>query len=229
MSETLVPLESNPEVLNKFLQKLGVPATWNIVDVMSLDPDMLSFVPRPVLAVMLLFPTSESYEQHKKKEEANILSEGQEVSKKIFYIKQNISNACGTVALVHSVANNVDKIQLSDGHMKKFIDEASALDAVGRGSLLDISEGIISAHKELAQEGQTNTPRAEDPVNHHFITFVHRDGAIYELDGRKAFPVNHGPTTDDSLLEDAAEVCKKFMARDPDELRFTVMALAAAD
>lgn len=29
-------------------------------------------------------------------------------------------------------------------------------------------------------------------------------------------------------LQDAAEVCKKFMARDPQELRFTVVALSKA-
>ncbi|XP_026732250.1 ubiquitin carboxyl-terminal hydrolase [Trichoplusia ni] len=228
-SETLIPLESNPEVMNKFLQKLGVPSQWAIVDVMGLEPEMLSWVPRPVLSVMLLFPTSDPYEEHKQKEESDILSKGQEVSSNIFYMKQYISNACGTVALVHSVANNTDKIDLTEGHMKSFLDEAKELDAPARGKLLEKCEGIIKAHKELAQEGQTNTPSAEEPVNHHFITFVHKDGALYELDGRKAFPINHGPTTPDTLLEDAAKVCKEFMARDPNEVRFTVIALAASD
>lgn len=228
-SETLIPLESNPEVMNKFLQKLGVPTNWNVVDVMGLDPEMLAWVPRPVLAVMLLFPTSDPYEQHKQKEESEILTKGQEVSKEVFYMKQNLSNACGTIALVHSVANNTDKIQLTDGAMKMFLDEAKGLDAAARGALLEKTESIINAHKELAQEGQTNTPGADDPVNHHFITFVHKDGVLYELDGRKAFPVNHGPTTQDTLLEDAAKICKEFMARDPQEVRFTVVALTASD
>ncbi|XP_028035042.1 ubiquitin carboxyl-terminal hydrolase [Bombyx mandarina] len=228
-TETLVPLESNPDVLNKFLQKLGVPNKWNIVDVMGLDPETLSWVPRPVLSVMLLFPISDAYENHKKTEENEILSKGQEVSGNIFYMKQNISNACGTIALVHSVANNTDIIELSDGHMQKFLNEAKGLDATARGKLLEKSEGIINAHKELAQEGQTNTPSAEDPVNHHFISFVHKDGALYELDGRKAFPVNHGPTSQETLLEDAAKICKEFMARDPNEVRFTVIALVASD
>lgn len=228
-AESLVPLESNPEVMNKFLQKLGVPNKWNVVDVMGLEPEMLSWVPRPVLAVMLLFPTSDAYSEHKQKEESEILAKGQEVSNNVFYMKQKLSNACGTVALVHGVANNTDKIELSEGHLKKFLEDAKSLDATARGDLFVNSEGIITAHKELAQEGQTNTPSAEDPVIHHFVTFVHKDGTLYELDGRKAFPINHGPTTVDSLLEDAAKVCKGFMARDPNELRFTVMALTAAD
>lgn len=229
MSENLVPLESNPEVLNKFLQKLGVSSKWNMADVMGLDSELLSFVPRPVLAVMLLFPISDTYEQHKKTEEADILSKGQEVSDDLFYMKQKITNACGTVALVHGVANNTDKIELSDGPLKKFLDEAKNKDPSDRGTLFVQSEGIINAHKELAQEGQTNTPQADEPVNHHFITFVQKDGILFELDGNKAFPINHGPTTEDSLLEDAAKVCQEFMARDPNEVRFTVMVLTASD
>lgn len=55
----------------------------------------------------------------------------------------------------------------------------------------------------------------------------HVDGHLYELDGRKAFPINHGPSTADTVLEDATAVVKKFMERDPEELRFTIIALAA--
>jgi Ubiquitin carboxyl-terminal hydrolase, family 1 len=52
------------------------------------------------------------------------------------------------------------------------------------------------------------------------------DGCLYELDGRKPAPVNHGATSPDTLLQDAVEVVSQFMARDPTELRFTIVALA---
>ena len=35
-------------------------------------------------------------------------------------MKQTISNACGTVALLHSVANNTDSIKLKEGALKVF-------------------------------------------------------------------------------------------------------------
>ncbi|KAL6484745.1 hypothetical protein MHYP_G00067900 [Metynnis hypsauchen] len=71
-------------------------------------------------------------------------------------------------------------------------------------------------------------PGLDEKVDLHFIAFVNVEGDLYELDGRKPFPIAHGKTTEDSFLEDAAEVCKKFMARDPQELRFTVVALSKA-
>lgn len=42
--------------MNKFLQKLGVPPKIQVVDVYSLDPELLAVVPQPVLALLLLFP-----------------------------------------------------------------------------------------------------------------------------------------------------------------------------
>lgn len=49
------------------------------------------------------------YEQHRMKQDAEIKEKGQVVSPDVYYMKQYIQNACGTVALIHSVANNLDK------------------------------------------------------------------------------------------------------------------------
>lgn len=66
------------------------------------------------------------------------------------------------------------------------------------------------------------------------------DGCVYECDGRKEFPINHGTagdilnttvdaTSDNKLLEAAiAIIQREFMSVDPNELRFTFVALTDA-
>jgi len=39
-----LPLESNPEVLNPFVQRLGVSGDWGFADVFGLDPELLMMV-----------------------------------------------------------------------------------------------------------------------------------------------------------------------------------------
>ena len=36
----------------------------------------------------------------------------QDVSPNVYFMKQTIGNACGTVAIVHSIANNMDVLEL---------------------------------------------------------------------------------------------------------------------
>jgi len=223
MSSSWLPLQSNPDILTKYLQKLGVSDDWNVVDVLGFDAELLDFVPKPVKALILLFPCSEKYEQHRQAEDEKLKENIPQYPKDLFYLKQTIANACGTCALIHAVANNKD-IPLNDGILKKFLDAAQDLSPEDRGKLLEADTGFTDAHKSLALEGPPDS-NPELSENQHFIALVQKDGELYELDGRKSFPIRHGSTSNETFLEDAAKVCKEFIARDPDELRFTVGAI----
>jgi hypothetical protein len=48
--------------MNSFLRKMGVPAAWEINDVYGLEPELLSVLPQPVLALLLLFPINDKAE-----------------------------------------------------------------------------------------------------------------------------------------------------------------------
>jgi ubiquitin carboxyl-terminal hydrolase L3 len=147
----------------------------------------------------------------------------------VYFIKQTIGNACGTIAILHAICNNQDKLEFDDGYLKEFIAKTRTMSPEERGAHLEKDEGITEAHEGSAQEGQTEAPKRDASVDLHFIALVLQEGHIYELDGRKPFPINHGPSTLEGFLQDAAKVCRNFMARDPNELRFTVVALASND
>ncbi|XP_051783271.1 ubiquitin carboxyl-terminal hydrolase isozyme L3 isoform X2 [Erpetoichthys calabaricus] len=218
-----LPLEANPD----FLKHLGLRPSWQFGDVYGLDPELLSMVPKPVCAVLLLFPVTEKYESYRQEEESKINSQGQKISSEVYFMKQTISNACGTIGLIHAVANNQDKLEFeSTSALKKFLNESRSMAPEERASYLEKDESIRVTHECSAQEGQTEAPSIDEKVDLHFIAIVNVSGCLYELDGRKPFPIVHGNTTEDTFLQDAAEVCKKFMARDPEELRFTVVALS---
>lgn len=54
-------LEANPE-LTKPVSQLGLHPNWQFVDVYRMDPELLSMIPRPVCALLLLLPITEKYE-----------------------------------------------------------------------------------------------------------------------------------------------------------------------
>lgn len=221
-----VPLESNPEVMTKFLHQLGVENKWSFVDVFSLDPEFLAILPKSVIALILLYPISEKSESFKK--EVDQKDTGGKQSN-VYHLEQFISNACGTVALIHCIANKLDVIKLEDGDLKRFLMETKDLSSCERGKKLQEAQFISDTHEHLAQEGQTEAPPEGEKIIHHFIAFIEKDGAIYELDGRNPNPINHGPSSPEMFIEDAARVCREYMSRDPDEVRFTMMALGEAE
>ncbi|XP_029444724.1 ubiquitin carboxyl-terminal hydrolase isozyme L1 [Rhinatrema bivittatum] len=217
-------MEINPEMLNKVLAKLGVVGGWRFVDVLGLEPDSLGSVPSPVCSLLLLFPLTSQHENFREKQIEEL--KGQETSPKIYFMKQTIGNSCGTIGLIHAVANNKANVDLGDTSiLKRFLTETSSLSPEERASCLEKDEAIKAIHDAIAQEGQC---RVEDGVNFHFIIFINVEGNLYELDGRMPFPVNHGSTSEKSLLQDAAKICRQFTSREKGEVRFSAVALSKA-
>jgi len=145
----------------------------------------------------------------------------------VYFMKQTIRNACGTIALIHAVANNREEIKFSDGSLlKAFLEETASLEPGEKGKRLETNADFANTHDSSAHEGQTSAPDFHDAIDFHFVAFVEKEGRLLELDGRKKGPVDHGPASRDSLLEDSAAVCRKFMAKNPECVTFVAVALA---
>ncbi|XP_074520729.1 ubiquitin carboxyl-terminal hydrolase isozyme L1 [Halichoeres trimaculatus] len=201
------------------MSSLGVGEGWRFVDVVGLEGDQLNTVPKPCCSLMLLFPLTQQHESFRKQQADKISGDAE-----AYFLKQTGDNSCGTIALLHTVANNKNKLTFdSSSILKKFLDETANMSAEDRAKHLEKNQAICDAHNDVAQQGQCR-PEA-DKVNFHFIAFVNVNGQLYEFDGKMNGPVNHGATKDDSFVKDAAKVCRGFMEREQGEVRFSAVAL----
>lgn len=102
-----IPLEANPQLMSDLLHRLGLSAELGVHDVYSLhDADMLGFVPRPALALLLVFPVSAAYESYRLAEDAATPEySGKGEGEPVVWFRQTIRNACGLMGLLHATAN----------------------------------------------------------------------------------------------------------------------------
>lgn len=221
----VVPLESNPEVFTDFAHKLGLSPLLAFTDIFSLDdPDMLAFLPRPLQAVILLFPVTEAYESFKDTENVENLD-----NTKVIWMKQIVKNACGLYALLHVLLNIKDGFIVQQSAVSNFRQNIMQGNANAVTLVQNIAREIYSG---FSQQGQTEAPPAEENVELHFVCFVKRPEGIYELDGRRAGPVllEKGPGNSDDILDDDCVKLrvKKYMSLVSGEnaLNFAMMGLA---
>ncbi|POM67699.1 Ubiquitin carboxyl-terminal hydrolase, partial [Phytophthora palmivora] len=72
------PLESNPDVMNAYVEKMGFPTSlFSFCDVLSTEEWALGMVPTPVVGVIMLFPIKPHTEEADKEEAARIEKDGQ--------------------------------------------------------------------------------------------------------------------------------------------------------
>lgn len=135
-----------------------------------MSEDLLSILPQPVIAVMFLFPINDK---------TNVLYEklmnshkSEPHSKSLFFIKQTIDNACGTMALLHSILNNLSVCQpVKDSMLDKYYHGALSKTPKERADLLEDNKELAESHEQCAQNGSTE---ADMDTNNHFICFMYR-------------------------------------------------------
>lgn len=221
-------LESNPALMNHYLRQMGFSTDlYELVDVFSTESWALDMIPQPVAAVVMLYPLTD--QQVSKETDTNVV-DPQSVPG-VWFIKQRIGNACGTIGLLHAVMNVPEGLRTfqSGSWLQEFAaDCPPMLDPVAKAERLESDETIATLHDAAtsSESNQTDRGNLDDKLITHFIALIESGGILYELDGRKTGPVSHGPTTPMTLLQDSCKVVKKYMENDPEEMRFTIIALA---
>lgn len=231
--------------MTSLVHKLGLSPELSWHDVFSIDdPSLISFVPRPAHALLLVFPTSKAYQAHRAEEDSALPEySGSGKEEEVLWFKQTIGNACGLMGLLHAVTNGMTRdligmlatrnavhqatTCLADVFaiapatpLANLITDAIPLSPLERTKLLETSDSLASAHASAAATGDTEAPAADASIDLHFVAFVKTpENNLWELDGSRKGPLNRGklPADEDVLGETALSLGpRKFMKREAD-------------
>ncbi|CEM39732.1 unnamed protein product [Vitrella brassicaformis CCMP3155] len=219
-----LPLEADPSLLTEYIQLLGGPAV-RCVDVLSTDEWALQLIPRPVHALLLAFPTDGS-----RQDTPAAAATEDNGDQKVWFSRQTIGGACGTMAVLHAMANLTHRLSVANGgFLERFLAHTANLSPQQRAEAIEKSAELARLHTSVEERGQSTLPERGQRVGTHYAAFVAVGGTLYELDGRKSGPVDHGETNEEGFLRDCVAVARGLMARRPDEMRFAMIAVVPAD
>ena len=170
-------------------------------------------VRHPISAVIVLFPMTEKVARKRRQLHSDSVSlmgksdvDSTSSDEGVWYIKQRIRNACGTIAVLHALANTPSSIQdisirpssWLHSFLQKYPASASPID---KANALENDTTIETFHEDATNDGQTSRGNIEDNIDMHFVTFVHVNGKLYELDGRvEQGAICHGKTSQEDLI-----------------------------
>ncbi|THU98639.1 cysteine proteinase [Dendrothele bispora CBS 962.96] len=229
-----VPLESNPEVFNKWASQAGLDTSSDCFnDLYSLDPEMLAMIPRPVKAVILVFPWEEARYRRAAEDERLAKEGGPKIDENVFWMKQTIHNACGAMAMIHGIANSDVKL-LPSSPLQILLDECRNKPTSERPKVLENSPKFAEIHASVANAGQCRPAETDEHPDQGYICFVVAPGPknsegssqsrVVELDGGRAGPVDRGECGDDLLLAVVRLVKEEFIGKSG-SIKFNMMYL----
>jgi hypothetical protein len=236
-SEAWEPLEGTPRVFNALAQHLGLNTDqWHFADVLALEEDM---VPDECAALILLYPTAsrigvESSSSSETRRKCTAVS-GLDRASEIAFWKQVVGGTCGTLAVTHAIANALpchEALAKSSPCSPTVVENFTKgnLSMVERSHLFVTSEVVRQAHQAAVQVTIGGNGEAGIRQGYHFVTFVHRSGCLWEIDGRRSGPTClQDCTCQESFVADALAHVRSMLAtsrfNEQQVLRCSVVAL----
>lgn len=212
-------IESDPGVFHELLQDFGVKDV-SLEELWSLDADSFTPFAKPIYGLFFLF----KYQKRTRTGggEDAVVPDG------LFFAHQVISNACGTLALLH-VVMNADGIDAGPvlGDFRAFTE---GMDPTMRGMALEQCDPIRTAHNSFARPEpflHEDRQAGDDDDVFHFIAYVPKGGVVYELDGLAAGPVSLGtvPEGGDWIPVATRQLEMRIAEYSASEIRFNLLAL----
>jgi len=216
-------IESDPGVFTDLIHGFGADGV-QVEEIFSLDDDSLQHM-KPCHGLIFLFKWQQTDTSNE-----NVVKDSR--LEEIFFARQVITNACATQAIVSVLLNaNHEDVQLGST-LGKFKEFAQAFDPQLRGFTLSNSDQIRNVHNSFARQQlfEIESPNDEkDKDAFHFIAYIPFKGRLYELDGLKEGPIDHGPIPEGTEWTDVARpvVQQRMQKYSADEIHFSLMAVVS--
>lgn len=238
MPKLFAVLENNPQVMNQLAYTLGLDKSLAFYDIYSLDdPDLLAFIPRPALALLVIIPLTPTWHEARTaedKDKPDYAGKGED--EPVIWFKQTIGNACGSIGLTHALLNSDASKRIRSGStLDQIRTEALPKSMMERAKVLEDSDAFEKAHADAVKLGDTEapTPESDKHTGQHFVAFVKgKDGHLWELEGSRKGPLDRGLLRDDedvlspAALEKGLGRLMRIEAEKGGDLRFSAIALA---
>lgn len=216
-------MENDPGVLTQLIKNFGVKGV-QVVELWSIEDSIFEQL-RPVHGLIFLFRFIQNEEPPGPMVRDSRLE-------KIYFSKQIINNACTTQAAV-TILLNCNHPDIDIGvELAKLKDFSMSLDPVMRGLAFSNCLTVKNAHNAMAQqiiyEGKSKPVPTEDE-GYHFIGYMPIDGKLYELDGMRDGPIDHGSIAPKQDWLDVVRpiIMKRITYYTEGEIYFNLMAVVS--
>lgn len=233
MNKGWLELESDPGLFTLLVEDFGVKG----VQVEEIY-DLQSKVQSPVYGFIFLFKWIEERRSRRKVntlvDETSVIDE--EIVNDMFFAHQLIPNSCATHALL-SVLLNCSGVELGTtlSRMKAF---TKGFSPESKGYAIGNAPELARAHNSHARPEPRHLPEKLNGISavrtmeaFHFVSYVPIKDRLFELDGLKAYPIDHGPWGEEEEWTDKArrvimERIGLATAGEPyHDIRFNLMAV----
>nr|C4A0D9.1 RecName: Full=Ubiquitin carboxyl-terminal hydrolase BAP1; AltName: Full=BRCA1-associated protein 1 [Branchiostoma floridae] len=235
MNKGWLELESDPGLFTLLVEDFGVKGV-QVEEIYDLSKP----IEGPVYGFIFLFKWSEERRSRRKvgpsMEESFVVDE--DIVNDMFFAQQLIPNSCATHALL-SVLLNCPQISLGSTltRLKYF---TRGMGPESKGWAIGNVPEIARAHNSHARPEPRHLPEKQTGISSvrtaeafHFVSYVTTNDRLFELDGLKPYPIDHGPWGE---KEDWTEKFRRVISErignatggeNGHDIRFNLMAVVA--
>ncbi|XP_073961115.1 LOW QUALITY PROTEIN: ubiquitin carboxyl-terminal hydrolase isozyme L5-like [Choristoneura fumiferana] len=216
-------IESDPGVFTQLIRKFGAKGV-QVEELWTIDDGIFENL-RPVHGLIFLF----KFLQHEEPSGPVVTDNRLD---KIYFAKQVINNACATQAVV-SLLLNCSHPDVDIGpELTKLKEFSMSFDPRMRGLTLSNSQTIRTSHNSMSPHAHFEFDQkmgSKDDDAYHFVGYMPIDGRLYELDGLREGPIDHGPIAPEQDWLDVVRpiIMKRINIYTEGEIHFNLMALVS--